>query len=84
MVAETHRETITAMYSDLSHLVATHQDALLAEADMDRLAAMLPAQLGLRHRLAHGCLRLATWLDTEYVRASDSGPADWATHSASV
>ena len=78
------------MYSDLSHLVASHQNNLLDEADNDRLVAQLPpTHSGVRHGLAHACLRLATWLDdptdrTGYVRASDSGPADWATRSLSV
>ena len=78
------------MYSDLSHLVTTHQGSLLAEAENDRLVAQLPqTHAGVRRGLAHACLRLATWLDdatdrTGYVRASDSGPADWATRTLSV
>ena len=64
MVAETYRETTTAMLLDPEILVATRQHELLAEADHDRLAARLPkSHSSMRHDLAHACLGLANWLD---------------------
>ena len=42
-----------------------HQQDLLAEAESERLLAMLPERppLHLRHKLAVACYRLASWLD---------------------
>jgi hypothetical protein len=81
------------MLLDPDLLVAARQNALLDEAQNDRIAAQLPrSHSSMRHELASACLRLANWLDDAgehfgeggYVRGSDSGPADWAEGSASV
>jgi hypothetical protein len=75
------------MTFDHDALVAARQNDLLAQAERDRLAALVPAQPGgLRRVLAVVCLRLATWLDTPagYVQIPEAGPEDWVTPWASV
>ena len=72
---------------DHEALVAARQNELLAEAERDRLAGLVPAQPGgLRRVLAVVCYRLATWLDAPagYVQMPDAGPEDWVTPWASV
>jgi hypothetical protein len=63
-----------------------HQDRL-AEAEQERLAALLPRRRSfVRHAVAAACHRLANWLDSSnrYVRPSQSGPADWAVQPTSA
>ena len=72
---------------DHEALVAARQNELLAEAERDRLASLVPAVPGgFRRELAVICLRLATWLDAPagYVQMPDAGPEDWVTPWASV
>jgi hypothetical protein len=75
------------MTLDHDTLVYERQNELLAAAERDRLASLVPAQPGgLRRELAVVCLRLATWLDAPsgYVQIPDPGREDWATPWASV
>jgi hypothetical protein len=75
------------MTFDHDALVAARQNDLLAQAEQDRLAALVPAQAGgLRRELAVLCFRVATWLDTSagYVQLPEAGPEDWVTPWASV
>ena len=61
-------------------LVGLHRADLLAEAERERLAAVLPYRSsGVRHELAVACQRLANWLDAPagYVQLPDSGDEDW-------
>jgi hypothetical protein len=73
--------------ADPTLLVASRTADLLAEAAQERLAAQLPhAPSAVRHALAVACVRLANWLDhaDRYFPHAESGPEDWASHSASV
>jgi hypothetical protein len=56
------------------------QQDLLAEAESERLVAMLPDRkpLRLRQALARACYRLASWLDTP----RDTRLEDWASPTA--
>jgi hypothetical protein len=75
------------MTFDHDALVAARQNEILAQAQRDRLAALVPAQPGgFRRTLAVICVRLATWLDAPagYVQMPDAGQEDWATPWASV
>lgn len=74
--------------TDPTNLVDLRRLNLLAEAEQDRLAALLPSKTsGLRHDLALACYRLATWLETsstsssslpgEYVQPAETGLEDW-------
>ena len=68
-------------------LVSFHRADLLAEAERERLAAMLPPRSpGVRHELALACQRLANWLDAPagYVQLPDSGDEDWVAPWANV
>jgi hypothetical protein len=70
------------MMIDPAMFVSTRRQELLAEADSMRLAAQLPRRRSsARHGLAVACYRLANWLEapSRYLRASDSGPEDWAS-----
>jgi hypothetical protein len=50
----------------LNSLIESRRQMLLAEAENERLAALLPsAGGGLRHDAATACWRLAEWLDSE-------------------
>jgi hypothetical protein len=75
------------MTFDHDALVAARQNEFLAQAELDRLASLVPAEPGgFRRELAVICLRLATWLDAPagYVQMPDAGPEDWVTPMASV
>ena len=70
------------MIADPAELIATRRQELLAEADMQRLAAELPHQpSAVRHELAVACMRLADWLDGpgRYFRAAEAGAEDWVS-----
>ena len=70
------------MLADPDAFVRTRRQQLLAEAEAERLAALVPRQpSAARRTLALGCYRLADWLDapTRYVRVSESGPENWAS-----
>lgn len=72
---------------DLSPLLEARREALMAEADAARLAALIePRPRHLRHDLAQVCHRLADWLDVpgEYVRAAETGRQHWVPRSARV
>ena len=70
---------------DPDAFIATRRQALLAEADAERLAAQLPRR-STRHALAVACYRLADWLDApgQYLRANEPGAAAWGQPSLSV
>ncbi len=76
--------------NDPISLATVHQDDLLAEAERDRLAALLPAKPSAathaRRAMAEACMRLAAWLDAPegYVQIPEAGPEDWVTPWASV
>jgi hypothetical protein len=75
------------MMIDPSTAIATQRRELLAEAERERLVALLPKNpSGVRHDLAAVCVRLANWLDESdrYLQPGDSGPEDWASTSANV
>ena len=75
------------MMIDPSAVIATKRQELLAEAERERLLALLPkAPSGVRHDLAAACIRLANWLDESerYLQPGDSGPEDWVARSANV
>ena len=62
--------------------IASRRQALLAEAEAERLAAQLPRRpSAARHGLARVCYRLADWLEApgRYVRSAESGPEHWAS-----
>ncbi len=68
-------------------LVSLRRAELLAEANRERLAAVLPSRSsGVRHVLALACQHLAHWLDAPagYVQLPDSGEEDWVAPWASV
>ena len=69
---------------DLAHY---HQQDLMAEAQGERLVAMLPARrsawarhaVSVRQRLARACYRLANWLDAPSPRlGADTCAEDWS------
>ncbi len=71
----------------LDYFLNAHQSELLAEAERDRMVALLPHRRSVvRRELAHACYRLAAWLDdpTRYLQRPDSGPEDWVTPFAGV
>ena len=75
------------MMMDPSAVIATQHQQLLAEAERERLVALLPkTPSGVRHDLAAACIRLANWLDESerYLQPADSGPEDWVVRSANV
>ena len=50
--------------NDSWDLASYHQRDLMAEADSERLVAMLPRRAAsMRQRLARACYRFASWLD---------------------
>jgi hypothetical protein len=57
-----------------------HQQDLLAEAESERLVAMLPERkpLRLRQALARACYRLARWLE----KPTDTRLEEWASPTA--
>ena len=70
------------MLADPDQFVANRRQALLAEAEGERLAAQLPRRpSAARHGLALVCYRVADWLDApgRYVRSAESGPENWAS-----
>jgi hypothetical protein len=67
---------------DPDAFVRTRRRDLLAEADAERLAALVPRRPSVARRaLARGCYRLADWLDapSRYLRASEAGPEHWVS-----
>jgi hypothetical protein len=75
---------------DPIQLIDEHRRRLEAEAEQERLIAMLPPApspaAAARRGLALACYRLATWLDAPagYVQMPEAGPEDWVTPWASV
>lgn len=70
------------MIADPTELITTRRQELLAEANMERLAAELPPQPSVvRHELAVACLRLADWLEgpSRYLRTAEAGAGDWVS-----
>ncbi len=70
------------MLVDPQAFVRERRRDLLAEADAERLAALVPHRpSAARRTLALGCYRIADWLDapSRYVRVAESGPEDWAS-----
>jgi len=70
------------MLADPDAFITSRRQELLAEADGERLAALLPRRpSAARHSLALACYRLANWLDapSRYVRVSEPGPENWAS-----
>ncbi len=71
-------------------LATAHRDELLAEAERDRLADLVPSGVSFTARARRGlagvCVRLAAWLDEPpgYVQIPEAGPEDWVTPWASV
>ena len=66
---------------DPDEYVAFHREQLLAEADRERLAALLPAaSFDVRRELAVACYRMARWLEepTRYVQRPETGREHWA------
>jgi hypothetical protein len=62
-------------------IASYHRHDLMAEAEGERLVAMLPERRGwsLRQGLAHACYRLARWLDAPGARLGQPECAeDWA------
>ena len=57
-----------------------HQQDLMAEADGERLVALLPERrrASVRQGLARLCFRLASWLDAPAPRRAESCAEDWA------
>ncbi|HEY2592497.1 MAG TPA: hypothetical protein VGK33_01200 [Chloroflexota bacterium] len=55
-------------------VLSYHQQDLLAEAESERLVAMLPERkpLRLRQALARACYRLASWLDKPSLHVLNS------------
>lgn len=65
------------MLADPDTLITSRRQVLLAEADGERLAALLPRRpSAARHGLAVACYRLANWLDapSRYIRIAESVP----------
>jgi hypothetical protein len=72
---------------DPGHHLDAHRQELMAQAERQRLIALLPPRTSpLRHKLALVCQRLANWLDhpDRYVQPVEPGPEHWATPSASA
>ena len=70
------------MLADPDTFVTIRRQELLAEADGERLAALLPRRPSVARRgLAVACYRLANWLDapSRYIRVADSGPESWVS-----
>jgi hypothetical protein len=70
------------MLADPDTFITSRREQLLAEADGERLLALLPRRpSAARHGLALACYRLANWLDapSRYVRVTESGPENWAS-----
>ena len=64
-----------AMLADPDTFVTSRRQELIAEADGERLAALLPRRpSATRHGLAVACYRLANWLDapSRYIRRTES------------
>jgi hypothetical protein len=75
------------MFVDPNLYLANRRQDLLAEAARERLVSQLPqTHSTVRHDLALACVRLANWLDhaDQYFSQPESGPEDWAGHSANV
>ncbi len=73
------------MLIDYSALVDNTRDTLMAEAEQARLAALVPATPGVRHRLAEACYRIAGWLDAGgYVRPAEKGLENWVSGPVSA
>ena len=73
---------------DPGSYVEFRRNELVAQADQQRLAALLPCReaSGVRRDLALACYRLATWLDqpAEYFRQTETGPEHWVAPKATV
>jgi hypothetical protein len=66
---------------------AQYTAELRAEADRERLAALVPhGEPGVRRAIARICVRAATWLDGQerYGSRREPGPEDWVNRSARV
>ena len=75
------------MIVELLQMSQYKQQDLLREAEQDRLASQLPRRrTGARRTLELACTWVADWLDNSnrYVRAAQSGPADWAVQGQSA
>lgn len=75
------------MIVDPVQLIDIRRQELLAQAEMERLAAEVrrPPSAA-RRELALVCYRLADWLDapSRYLRASESGAEDWVAPMANL
>ena len=73
--------------NELICVAFAHRDELLAEAERDRMADLLPSRPSAPRRvLAEACIRLAAWLDAPegYVQIPEAGPEDWVMPWANV
>jgi hypothetical protein len=80
------RTAMMAMYDPQTE-IGLRREQLLAEAQRERLVALVPhTNGGVRRNLAVACVKLANWLDEPagYVQLPDAGREDWAAPWASV
>ena len=66
--------------NDAWDMASYHRQDLMAEADGERLVAMLPQRSSVRQALARLCYRLAGWLDAPApkLRRAETCAEEWA------